>query len=105
MKIFLAITAALVLSIVAVLAYAGYANHAAERAAQSFCTDTPVGSDPKLALARAQGQGVRYRGKRVIDGREEHDFQFQGWVFNAGVCTIAVENGKVLSAAAQMEGD
>ena len=105
MKIFLKIAGSVIVLIAAVLAYAGYRNYAAERAAQSFCAATPVGSELKAALDRGEQQRSRHRGPRTIDGKETHDFEFQGWVFNVGVCRVAVENGKVLSVVVQLEGD
>jgi hypothetical protein len=94
-----------VLSIAAIVGYAGYANHAAERAAQSFCGKTEVGSEVSAAVSRARNENVRYRGPRTTEGREEHDFEFRGWVFNMGVCRVGVANGKVTSVAALLEGD
>jgi len=88
-----------------VLGFAGYANYAAERAAKAFCGKTPLGSDVNLAVLRAPQEGVRYRGRLGRNGKEEHRFEVQGWVFNAGVCRVEVANGKVTSVHAQMEGD
>jgi len=95
----------LVVVLGAIVGYAVYANYAAGRAAESFCAATPVGSDLGDALKRAEASGARHLGPRVSDGKEQHDFEFQGWVFNVGVCRVAVAKGKVLSRAALLEGD
>ena len=105
MKTFSITVGALILLVAAILGYAAYANDAAERAAASFCAGTQMGSDVSLALGRAQAQGIRHRGPRVTDGKEEHDFEFQGWVFNVGVCRVGVANGKVISLLTALEGD
>ncbi len=89
----------------AVLGYAGYANYAAERSAQSFCDATAAGSTLAAALSRAGERGARHRGPITNDGREEHNFEFPGWVFNVGVCRAVVADGRIVSVAALMEGD
>ena len=105
MRDFFLIVGSIALLFVAVVGYAGYANYAAESSAKSFCGNTDIGSDVAVAIARAGEQGVRHRGPMVSDGKEEHDFEFQGWVFNAGVCRMSVANGKVISLLAKLEGD
>jgi len=105
MKKFFITLGFLVLVLAAIVGYAIYANYAAERAAASFCAATEAGSELNLALARAQRQGARHRGPRVADGKEEHDFEFQGWVFNVGVCRVVLAKGKVVARRAMLEGD
>jgi hypothetical protein len=95
----------LVLLLGAIVGYAAYANHTAERAAEAFCAATPLGGDFASALERGEAQGARHRGPRTADGKEEHDFEFQGWVFNVGVCRVGVARGKVVSRRAMLEGD
>ena len=105
MRTFFITLGTLVLLLAALVGYAVYANYTAERAAESFCAATALGSDLTLALTRAQTQGARHRGPRIADGKEQHDFEFQGWVFNVGVCRVGVTKGKVVSRAAMLEGD
>ena len=104
MKVFLIALGGIVALVAAVIAYGGYANYAAERDARGFCAAIPVGSEVQAAVARAADQRIRHR-EGVTDGKGAHEFVFQGWVFNAGVCRVAVANGKVLSVVALMEGD
>ena len=105
MKTVLLVVAVFVALCAAVLGYAGYANHAAERSARSFCDATAAGSTLEAALARAGERGARHRGPIRNDGREEHNFEFQGWVFNVGVCRALVADGRIVSVAAMLEGD
>jgi hypothetical protein len=105
LKTFLLIVAVFVALCAAVLGYAGYANYAAERSARSFCDATAPGSTLDAALARAGQRGARHLGPMKNDGREVHDFQFQGWVFNVGVCRAVVADGRIVSVAAMLEGD
>jgi hypothetical protein len=105
LKIVGAIVLVAALLVAAVLGFAVYANYSAEKAAQNFCATIPIGSDIDHAIARALEQGARHRGPRTIEGEELHDFEFQGWVFNVGVCRAGVANGKVTSLEANLEGD
>jgi hypothetical protein len=110
-KALLKILAGIVLAIVAmfgaVLGYAAYANYAAEKTARTLCANLQVGSDIDRAIARARDEGARHRGPYTLErtGAEVHDFQFQGWVFNVGVCRAGVANGKITLLAASLEGD
>ena len=87
------------------LGFAVYANYAAEHAAKKFCANIQIGSDIDPVIARAREGGARHRGPRTIEGKEGHDFEFQGWVFNVGVCRAGVANGKVMSLESRLEGD
>jgi hypothetical protein len=40
-----------------------------------------------------------------MEGKEVHDFEFQGWVFNVGVCRVSVANGKVTFLESSLQGD
>ena len=108
-KTFLKVLAAAVLAsallIAAVLGYAAYANDSAEQAARKFCGALQIGSEIDQAVARARAEGARHRGPRNEEGREVHDFEFQGWVFNVGVCRVGVASGKIQSFEAKLEGD
>ena len=90
------------LAIGALIGFAFYFNHAAEKSARDFCAGIAIGSDINDAVSRAEREGIR---RRVLDDKAAYDFVFQGWVFNAGVCHAAVANGKVVSVNSQMEGD
>lgn len=94
-----------VLLIGAVVGYAAYANDSAEQAARKLCAALQVGSDIDRAIARARAEGARYRGPRTEEGAELHDFEFQGWVFNVGVCRASVAGGKIQLLEAKLEGD
>jgi hypothetical protein len=104
-KTLLKVFGAIVLLIAGVLGYAAYANDSAEHAARKFCAALQVGSDIDRAIARARAEGARYRGPRTEEAREFHDFEFQGWVFNVGVCRVTVAGGKIRSFEARLEGD
>jgi hypothetical protein len=107
LKILAGIVLAIVLLMAAVLAYAAYANSAAEEAARNLCARLQIGSEIDRAIARARDERARHRGPYTLEatGAEVHDFQFQGWVFNVGVCRAGVAGGKITSLAASLEGD
>src|SRR6185436_12325097 len=109
MKTFLKIVGATVLlgvlAFAALVGYAAYANHAAERDAGAFCGNVQPGTDVDAVIARARAQGRRYRGSRVEDGKEIHDLVFPGWVLNAVVCRVVAVNGKVISRETIKEDD
>jgi len=105
LKAFLLVVGAIVALLAAIVGYAAYANYAAERAAESFCAATALGSSIDAALERAAKHGARHLGPLNNEGKEEHDFNFQGWVFNVGVCRVGVANGKVISIFTALEGD
>lgn len=104
-KTLLKVSAAIVVLIAAVLGYAAYANDSAEQAARKLCAALQLGSEIDRAIARARAEGARYRGPRTEEGAEFHDFEFQGWVFNVGVCRVTVSGGKIRSSEARLEGD
>lgn len=85
--------------------FAGYANYSAEQAAKKFCANMQIGSDIDPVIARAREKGARHAGPRSMEGKEVHDFEFQGWVFNVGVCRAGVANGKITSLESKLEGD
>lgn len=87
------------------LGFAVYANNSAEHAARNFCANIQIGSDIDPVIARAREAGARHRGPRTMESKEVHDFEFQGWVFNVGVCRAGVANGKVTSLESKLEGD
>ena len=95
----------LALLIGAVVGYGTYANSSAEEAARKFCATLQFGSDIDRAIARARAEGARHRGPRIEDGAELHDFEFQGWVFNVGVCRVTVAGVKIQSSEVRLEGD
>lgn len=106
LKVLAAIVLGLALLIGAVLGYAAYANSSAEQAAKNLCAKLRIGSDVDRAIASARVEGARHRGPLTgEDGKVTHDFEFQGWVFNVGVCRVTVASGKVRSLAASLEGD
>ena len=105
LKILGASVLVVVLLIGAVLGFAIYANESAERQAKTFCAAVPVGAAVDPVVVRAKAESVRHRGPREVDGKMFHDFEFQGWVFNAGVCRVHVSAGKVTSVKARLEGD
>ena len=91
----------------AVVGYGVYANSAAEQAARNLCANLQIGSDIDLALAGGRDARARHRGPyaREGSGAQVHDFEFQGWAFNMGVCRVGVAGGKITSLAASLEGD
>ena len=98
-----ALLAALALGGVAALVGWGlYANQRAADAARDFCAASPVGSAAAEVTARAEAAGLRQGPTREPEGR---DFYFQGWVFNAAVCHIDIQKGRVAATATRMEGD
>ena len=99
------IVLAIALLIAAVLGFAVYANDSAEHAARNFCANIPIGSDIDPVIARAHEEGARHRGPRTMEGKEVHNFEFQGWVFNVGVCRVGVASGKVAFLESKLEGD
>ena len=106
LKILAAVVLGLALLIGAVVGYGTYANSSAEEAARNLCANLQIGSDVDRAIATAQAQGARHRGPLTgEDGRVTHDFVFQGWVFNAGVCRVIVVGGKIKLLEARLEGD
>ena len=105
LKVLGAIVLATVLCIAAVLGVAAYASYSAEKAARKFCADVTIGTKIDTVIARAREKGARHRGPRTMEGREVHDFEFQGWVFNVGVCRAGVAGGKVTSLESMLEGD
>ena len=104
-KTLLKVVGLLVLLIAGVVGYAAYANDSAEQAAKRLCAALQVGSEIDRAIARARAEGARYRGPRTEAGTEFHDFEFQGWVFNVGVCRVTVSGGKIRSSEVKLEGD
>ena len=105
LKVLGAIVLAAALAIAAVLGVAAYAGYSAEQAARKFCADVTIGSEVDSVIARAREEGARHRGPRTMDGREVHDFEFQGWVFNIAVCRADVASGKVTALESILEGD
>ena len=106
LKILAAFVLGLALLIGAAVVYGTYANSSAEEAARNLCANLQIGSDVDRAIAGAQAQGARHRGPLTgDDGRVTHDFVFQGWVFNAGVCRVTVSGGKIRSFEVKLEGD
>jgi hypothetical protein len=106
LKILAAVVLGLALLIGAVVGYGTYANFSAEEAAKNLCAKLQIGSDVDRAMASARAQGARHRGPLTgEDGRVTHDFEFQGWVFNVGVCRATVAGGKIQSFEAKLEGD
>lgn len=88
----------LVVLIVLVIAIGVYANHRAIKAAEHFCDQIAVGSNLSQSVEAAKAAGVRHI-------EPLHQFYFQGWVFNAALCIVEVEDNKVLSKRIEMRGN
>lgn len=93
-KLILGLLALMVLAI----AFGLYANHRASNAAEHFCGQIALGSNLAESVELARSEGVRY-----IESL--HQFYFQGWMFNAALCIVTVEDNKVMSKRVEMRGD
>jgi hypothetical protein len=81
-----------------VIAIGMYSNHRALKAAEHFCDQIALGSDITQIVQTADASGIRY-----IEPLRQ--FYFQGWVFNAAICEVKVENNKISSKRVEMRGD
>ena len=104
-RVFAGIVLGAVLLIAAVLGYAVYANLQAEQAAAKLCARLQVGQEVDRAIAAARDAGARHRGPLPDGSAVIHDFEFQGWVFNVGVCRAVVASGKISTLEVKLEGD
>ena len=93
-KIFLGLVVVIILVIVIGI----YSNHRAVFAAKHFCDQIALGSDLSLSVQLAKASGIRYI-------EPLHQFYFQGWVFNAAICSVTVNGNKVSSKRVEMRGD
>ena len=91
MRTFAKLVAIVVLLFAAYVAYWLYQDHSAQIAANQFCDGIASGSRVSEAMARA-----RAAGRRVLQKQDGVAILFQGPIFNAYVCEVAVANGKVV---------
>jgi len=85
----------------ALIGYTAYANHAAQQAATAFCDTIRAGADIDLVVAGAPHGS----GHRLIRNGDDYLFTFQGGIFHADVCRVAVSEGKVTSIRVEEAGD
>jgi len=85
---------AIVVLIVALFAYQTYAGNKAFKAARTFCSRTPLGSDISLAIARAAGVQHMHN---VFSGTVGLKIEFQGGIHHVAVCYIETSSNKVIS--------
>jgi hypothetical protein len=74
----------------------------AEAAARELCAATPAGSDLAAVESRAIAAGGVYN-TRNSDGLNV--FLFPGSIFNAGVCELTADAGKVVATRSYMSMD
>jgi RsiW-degrading membrane proteinase PrsW (M82 family) len=80
-----------------------YANNAAEQAANQFCNAIQIGSESQRLIDRADQEKIRYY---ISNNHTQYNFIIQqGWIFNAGLCRVTVNNGQVVSVQSVLEGD
>ena len=72
------------------VSYWFYQDHRAESAANEFCNALVIGSRPSEAIDRAKAAG-----RRAIEKPDGVAFHFQGPIFNAYFCEVAVADGKI----------
>jgi len=74
-------------------------NDRAREQATALCSQIKPGITEDAALAIAGKTGAHH-----LSATDKHEFRFQGWVFNATSCEIAIQAGKV-AAVSVMELD
>ena len=93
-KLFIGIAALITVA----MAIGLYSNHRALKAAEHFCGQIALGSNLSKSVELAKSEGIRY-----IESL--HQFYFQGWVFNAALCIVTVEEDKIISKQVEMRSD
>jgi hypothetical protein len=85
----------LVLFFVGIGGYMAYGSHKADQAAKAFCNTVKVG-DNFDAVAAAAAR-TEYPNRMMNPEEGKYWFSFQGGVFHASMCKVAVQDGKVIS--------
>ena len=91
LKILVEIVLAAALMLAGVVGIGFYLNHRAHEAASEFCAGIKTGADASEVVASASARGIRSR----ANPEKQVAFVFPGWVFNATLCVVSVEDGRV----------
>lgn len=102
----------------AILAFVGYANWSADRAAQVYCDGIPLGSDISVEIEKFEnrigykkepGGKVSVRHYGFPDAgfpKDSHTFIFNGFMFEKAYCDVALSpDGKVKSKISGFQYD
>jgi len=86
----------LILLFVGIGAYMAYGSQKADAAAKAFCGTVDIGENFDAVTAAAAR--TAYPNRMMSPEQGQYRFSFQGGIFHAGECKVAVKDGKVVSA-------